>query len=645
MIAKRVCFVETEGQFRSVDKKFGQEVLIVAMKPEVDFCAAERGLKYVSIDDFYDSTFLMAEGSNNFTEQEAFCESLDRMLEGRFPGLCSKGFFASKWFLCMLKRLRDSLYYKASVLTAAFDYLNPEEVVCFMPGEERLVNIGNFEHWLNSSESIILDICKDRKCAVIHFKINDTKSEDIESKWNRKRYISGKCPLAVNRSLKLFNIFMKNFRYTLKGKSDLPVIAISQTKDGLFDFTKASSIWGKRGGKIINLVLVRYLYNISLYRSVGADRLNKLGINSEVLTDFFGFLSKQKKFTDWFSFKGVNCFPIAQIWLKSFITKIMPEFISYSAYLEDMFRRKRVGLFICTAIADPLEVAEAVAARRSSVTIISSEHGGIGSMFLPIYEYQDYRPADFSFRYGRESVRFYNDEFKIDKKSNSCVLSAVGSVPLEKMFKKERSKAESTPKKQKTLLYIPTGLVGDQLYFAWNHYPDIWYWRFLKDIILLLKTYPDINVLFKEYPFNLSKNPIKDFVRSKKIEHVNFISAQSPTEDNLGKADLIVMDFPSTSLMGALCTRKPIILFCDPRWLKMANSGRGLLEKRVEFCDNKDRFLSIIKSWCDKPYWPEIKNPDDSYLKAYGIIDEGHDSAREQIKQINNLLRVRSTAC
>ncbi|MDD5691374.1 MAG: hypothetical protein PHC37_06765, partial [Candidatus Omnitrophica bacterium] len=529
----------------------------------------------------------------------------------------------------------------ASVLESSFKQLNPEKVLCFPPAEDILINISNYDYWTNSSERIVLDICRSRNCEIIYPERNNINREDIKNLWNRKMSLARHSRLAMIRSLKLANIFKENFRHMFRGNPDLSVIAISQMKDGLFDFKDAAKIWERQGGKIIKLALIKHLYNISPHRAAGTERLIGLGMNQQAIKSFWGSLCKREELRSWFRFGGIDCFPAAQNPLRNFITKTMPEFIAYTAYLEDLFLRKRVGLLICTAVADPVDIAEVIAARRSSAVVISSEHGGIGSLRLPIVEYQDYRPADFSLRYGRESVRLYNDEFKIDKRSNSCVLSAVGSVPLAKMFKRERSKDMNTPKKQKTLLYIPTGLVGEQMYFAWNHYPDLWYWRLLKDVFLLFKTYPDIKVLFKEYPFDNSRNPIKDYVKARNITNVSFIPAQSPTEDHLGKADLLVMDFPSTSLMGALCTRKPIILFYDPRWLKLADRGSVLLEKRVELATSKEKLLSTLKRWCDMSYWPEIYSPDDSYLKAFGIIDERHNPAQEQIRKIKLLLKSR----
>jgi hypothetical protein len=639
-MSKAVVFVENGEQVRTLSEKHHTDAMVVSLTPEAEYCATQLKLEPQSILDFYDSVALMQEGSNNFPEVEQLCEALDRFFEEEFPGICTGGIFSTQWFGYHIKQMRDRIFYNATVLLSVFDRVNPHKVLVFSnerkhEGDEDDLSalvLSNERKYESSGDDLcqrlVLQIATDRRCEILGvaspaatYEIMRTRRFPI-----RKRHISKALDMMKGQLLRM-----------IQGRPSA-TIAVTQMQHGLFDFREARRIWESQGGHVIDLTLTKYANPFRRLRSCDSSIATALQLSATRLAACFDRLCDKRVIHQWFQFHGIDCFDFAAGWVRRLILKTLPDFVSHLSSMERLFRKKQVKLLLCPAIISADDIAASTAARRCGAVVVTSQHGGTDGLLLPIFRYTDFQLAQFSFRYGPEGVRLHSDGFPFFKQKTMPKLIAVGSVPIKRIYARERSRIPLVTRRRRTLLYIPTGFVGNVLYFAWNHYPDLWYWHLLRNVLDEVRRYPGVDFLYKEYPFYAKHNPIREYVQAEEISNVRFISSLSPTEENLSKADLIVIDFPSTSLMGILCTRKPVILFCDPRWLKMADSCRDALQNRVELCRDQMEFIGAIHKWCERSDWPEIARPDDSFLAAFANIDDSLDPALKQVRAIDNIL-------
>ena len=62
----------------------------------------------------------------------------------------------------------------------------------------------------------------------------------------------------------------------------------------------------------------------------------------------------------------------------------------------------------------------------------------------------------------------------------------------------------------------------------------------------------------------------------------------------LDKADIFILEMPSTPLLEALTTSKPIIVMVDPRSISFVPAAKKIIQKRVTIAESGDELINYI---------------------------------------------------
>jgi hypothetical protein len=223
-------------------------------------------------------------------------------------------------------------------------------------------------------------------------------------------------------------------------------------------------------------------------------------------------------------------------------------------------------------------------------------------------------------------------------------LIPVGSAMLDELMK-ECSSAEcekirrQLPLNKKVIVYVTTNYYQSNL--SISTYPplsDNLLWRSQQAIMDTLGRQPEYDVIVKLHPSKFYREqPLKRYAEHKHLDHWNFIRDEIPFDTLLSCADAIICDFPSTTLLQALTTSKPIFVYLGHH--NMEDSARELLERRAICYTNLVEFTIAIESFLTSGSMGIARLEDKEFLEAYGIsASDGTASARatEVLKELIN---------
>ncbi len=105
---------------------------------------------------------------------------------------------------------------------------------------------------------------------------------------------------------------------------------------------------------------------------------------------------------------------------------------------------------------------------------------------------------------------------------------------------------------------------------------------------------------------------------------------------------VIVIDFPSTTLLQAIATKKPV--FVLTKHLPLAAEAGRLLGKRAYCSDRRDEFLSLLERFLFEG--PEPRGPDPlnrEFLERYGIYRDDGKVLERVFQVLSDLPRVKKS--
>ena len=199
-----------------------------------------------------------------------------------------------------------------------------------------------------------------------------------------------------------------------------------------------------------------------------------------------------------------------------------------------------------------------------------------------------------------------------------CSVIPVGWYELERISRKE----EDIPREY-DVLYATTNYYQNNLYVSGpTLFSDTDLWRTQQTILGALGRMK-VRTAFKLHSGNYEEGHIRDFIREKGLGFISVIKSERSFQDLVDHSGLVVIDFPSTTLLQAVATKKPV--FVLTRHLPLTADVKNLLRKRAYCCDDLDKLLSLLERFIHEG--PSIGGPDtlnQEFLERYGVyIDDG----------------------
>jgi hypothetical protein len=614
-----LCFFETEQQLNSLVRYQEREkvdVHYIAVTPEADYAAEKTGLRYRTIEEFYSEAELVKRGIENFGRLRAFCEHFDDLVNRKMTRRNGYGKFASIMGFYYLKRIADSLLNRTVMVKSTLSALNPGSILCFeMPPWDPIDGLDWPKLGLTSRLLPAVAKCLGIKTMFVS-----------EGMWVDVQALSRGCEQESKTIL-------KELRDRVSWRVRRAVSYWGRyRRSELRNSTNEAWLIAERGWDV-DAILNRWK-NSQKGRILMLDEIIR-GIVPDAATQsevgaLWEELKNDREIWRFFVIDGVDTYDLVAPTIRFYILRNLPLSFAIREKATDRFSKLRPAVLLMSGVSMPLVKA----AGDAGIPSLNMQHGGLyGYAEFPITEYLDFLGPDVFMTYGSGVTRFLEEPSRAagilpgDPRAKPV---SVGSPVLDNLLKMHRNpKAKARGDRERTLMYVITNLGGDFRYHSYHMYPDIWYWRLQREVVCECARRRDANLIVKLYPANkdIILNPLVDWLRDNPI--YNCKVTDSPFVEVMGFADAFAIDTPTTTLLQAITTEKPVIALADTTFLRFDRRALKLLRRRAIVSETAAEFLKSIADFLAHEDWTLPSPVNDDFLIEYGtFLNDGRSDDR-----------------
>jgi hypothetical protein len=605
------------------------EKKIIVLSP---FAMNEMGdLPFNIIEDYYDLQELYCMGISNYQKVENLCEIIDANVQQSCPLLKELNITPSLFSFLDLKVVYDAATIRIFQLRKLIDAEKPD-FIFFYGTEKYPFGIHKEAPYLffNNKESIYSHLlaldCWKVPVVMLpavpqmgDFYVGKENDQHIINILKQKvawwlRFHPELLEIVINiKNNRWIEVYNGLKSHLTKNKS-LPVLLIG----GVYNWDDAiSEIQSIKVGPIFRVEdVLKYRMNSRIYPD--------LDLNAVIRG--WEKLKADNKFRDFFLFNDVDFFTVIEERFQFLIEHLIHACVNAYTETDFFLKEKNIKAIISSALVSCLENSMARAAHNAHIPVITWQHGSYGFHDSPIIIYTDLKNSNYHFVFGNGVEERYSTQ------SERCgtELIPIGSASLDKLSQKSKDLKLNCKEKKIVLYVLVNTFCENHLYISWEPpWSDNILWRSQMAILDVLGEHNDNTVIIKKLSSPLHReNPVCQYIEKKKYKNCQIIANESRFVDLLSKADIIVIDFPTTPLLESLTTSKPIFLYTG--LLKIDDYAEQLLKQRVfcykelpAFCESISKFLETGR----------IIDPVDynntEFLKRYGThLNDGKSSIR-----------------
>lgn len=633
-MAKKVVLLEHEGQEKNFLKQFkgteGQK-LIVALSPFVMHELDKQNFPYKIPEDYYNPRELYELGIGNYKKVENLCAAIDGSIHHACPTIARLGIKPAMFSFLDIKILYDCVTARLFQLFKLIESETPAAIFTYADKQYPFKTICGFDY----RESVYTRLLTlpgwevpVKVLPYVPYPAGPGNQKKISKKmmWWLQRHPK-LLDLATGISKRGWRDLPSKLKGHLHARKDMQVIFFGQG----FDWDDCREQIQSVG---IDPIFNRIRDNLEYWMSGKAsDKLD-----ADVLRGTWEGLRTNDKFRKFFIWNNLDFFPVIEERLQFLVERLTPACLNAYEDAAEILKRRKVKAFLAASFDSCTGHSASQAARDSNVPVVTWQHGAYGYMKHPMVNYLDFMSSDFHFVYGDGVL----DRYTESAKRFGARLISIGSPSLEVLYrmpqpKKARKIVRLDPRK-KVVVYALTTFYQNTLYIS--HFPppsDNQLWCAQRAVLNVLGKHDDYTVVVKTQPCGTREPPVRSYGKENRFENCHFIKDECTFTDLLPIADLVVLDFPSTPLLQALTTSKPIFVFTGR--LCLDAQAKKLLERRVFCYDNprimaNDLDLYLSESRIDK----KVDLNDKEFLKAYGISSHGVGSGIRAAKMLKKIM-------
>ena len=331
---------------------------------------------------------------------------------------------------------------------------------------------------------------------------------------------------------------------------------------------------------------------------------------------------------------GIDFLPVLEERIRYMIEQLTPVCLSVYQKYSRMIKARGVKALAASTLSTCIGHSVSKAAQNARIPVITWQHGAYGAAPNPMLSYNDLMSSDVYFTFGVGVVK----RFTASAKRWGTILTPIGSAMLDQSL--GGSCPPNTTKLllgKKTVLYITTNYYQNDYYV---HLPpafsDNRFWRVQSAILDALGHNNDCDIIVKYHPNPIYRAPpLHSYAQEKGLNNCRFLKDESFTE-LLQIADIIVIDWPSTTLLQALTTSKPIFVYTGHHDLD--KETETLLKRRAYcFSDTDGLKKSLDLFLKSNKLDVEVDLKDMEFLKMYGTyLGDG----KSCIRAANTLIKI-----
>jgi len=289
-------------------------------------------------------------------------------------------------------------------------------------------------------------------------------------------------------------------------------------------------------------------------------------------------LEINSEFRKLFMRDDIDFFPAVEERLRFLVERLTPACLRAYEEVSELLKNKGIKAVLSSSLATCTGRSVAQAAHNAKVPVVLWQHGA--------FEYRpldDILPSDYFFAFGKGVVELYGT---IATHYGTQIVP-IGSSSLDKLCRKNYStKTRKHPRlnaKRKVILYVTSHFYQNNLHLALiPPYLDNRIWQRQRSIIDILGKHDEYNIIVKMHPSRIYREPpLRSYAKDKGFENLLFIRDEYSFTELLPIADIIVIDFPQTTLLQALTTSEPIFAYTGQSAID--EKAQRLLRRRT-FC-------------------------------------------------------------
>lgn len=274
---------------------------------------------------------------------------------------------------------------------------------------------------------------------------------------------------------------------------------------------------------------------------------------------------------DAFAFAGLDCFPPLERALERMFVRETLRAARVHAAVRRLARWRRPSSALTVNTPYPENIAAVWALRAEGVPVVFVQEGGLyGYCESPMHHFCELAWGDYFLAYGPGCSRYLN-ESRLSPRQNALALP-VGAFRLRRLASAAPSSGAAG-----TVLYAVSDFHHNVRY-APTCYGEREYYRVRKAVLEALLASPFERIIYKAVPGKLAKDPLLPLLNRHR-------GRVFPSEEPLLKASAaaacFVVDWPTTTLLELLCTRKPVHVLLDPVVTRPLPAGLALLRRRA----------------------------------------------------------------
>ncbi|MCX5796526.1 MAG: hypothetical protein NTY77_13615 [Elusimicrobia bacterium] len=604
-----VAFLESAGQVEAVLSGTPRPDVLLALAPTAAARLEAAGIPYTKAEDLYDERAL-CDGADAVLDAEAdWARQVDGWLQERVPAFREAGFRPAHLHFFWLKVMFDALYLRAHILQAVAASLKPARVIYFENGPRPV-----------PSWDLVFRESLTARClpAWAHARgiplerrprVGDERFAPPPRKGRWRPEVAAR-KLAAGVRFWWTGVRTKNAgpeacpRALLRPDCDVEYLVRPLARRGLRPMH-----WS------------RFLAS-----------LDGTGAPPATIPSLQGIAEQ-----DWWAAplrpEGLDLTEAAQDRLDLWWTQVIPQTWSAFTAARREFRTGSIAAVIVPAIYTHQDAAVMAAALAERVPSFVYQHGGFGgNCEYSAWEHQDLCLSRTMFFYGEGSAAHYSRRLQryADRRARpvatgSARLDALAHGPGVPAALRRRLNAGRAPEAP-LALYFPTLHPAYTRYLCCGELPDVSHWELQRDIVRLFKRFPAVRLIYRPFAGSFA-SPIPDLL-AQELPSARIESA-APLPELARAVDLIITDIPSTGLLEALLTDRPVFVYSDDRSVRLTGPARDLLQRRAALDGTPKDFLTRLEAYLRAGDFRPSASADDSFLRAYGTcLGDGRSSER-----------------
>jgi hypothetical protein len=283
-----------------------------------------------------------------------------------------------------------------------------------------------------------------------------------------------------------------------------------------------------------------------------------------------------------------------------------------------------VGPRFSFSVQVPFHVAKA-----HKIPVLTWQHGAAGPHKAPILLFEELMNSDIHLCWGAGVLEWIKTDPQNYFKTPSI---AAGSYLLEKMYF-----ARDSPPRDFDVLYVTQSYYGNNNYVSIQyHRTDTIFWITQQKIIKILGE-SNKKVKIRLSPSQQNEH-IHDFISSRGYCNLNTDMKGFTYVDLAKRSDIIIIDWPSTTLLQAIALRKTVFVLL--KHIKLTDEAVRMLKKRAYCSEDIDEFVEMIRRYfCNEQHDqdPDINNTE--FLEMYGTSTLDGHVANRALEILNNITK------